>query len=265
MHGAGTRDLPTTTLSGLAARGVDATPALFNIAAVDYETFRALWLEALRNSLLPPIGLHGTETLDTRNLDRVCTAYVEPLGGQDAAPFHVTAQLSWKWDGLNTVRGTTRDEDVLSEMLGRDQSEDFVTEKPSVRVDIKLRAWTPYDKPLPMPPKAAWSKWAEETVERLDHIEPLLPEEILRENRMGMTEVLGWQGAPKVRAACDPSGVLLLEGVEISAGQLIELPRLLDSPDRLDQGPEAQLAELFGRVRASLTAWMQGLDHLRPR
>lgn len=232
---------------------------------MDYETFRALWLDALRESRLPPIGLQGTETLDTRHLDRMYTAYVEPLGGQDAPPFHVTAELSWKWDGLNTVRGTTRDEDVLSEMLRRDQTEDLVTEKPYVRVDIKLRASTPYDKPLPMPPKAAWSKWVEETVERLDHIEPLLPDEILRENRMGMTEVLGWQDTPKVRAVCDASGALLLEGVEISAGQLIELPRLLDSPDRLDEGPEAQLTELFGRVRASLTAWMQALDHLRVR
>lgn len=232
---------------------------------MDYDTFRALWLRALRESRLPQLGQLASETLDARSLDRLYTGYVEPLGGQDAPPFHVTAQLSWKWDGLNTVRGTTRDEDMLSEMLGRERAERLVTEKPCVRVDIQLRATAPYDEPLPMPPKSAWLKWVEETVERLDHIEPLLPEEILRDSRTGTTEVLAWQDSPKVRATCDASGALLLEGVELSAGQLVELPRLRDSPDQLDEGPEAQLTELFGRVRASLTAWMQALDHLRVR
>jgi hypothetical protein len=232
---------------------------------VDYETFRGLWLEALRNSGLPRIGDSETETLDTRLLDRVYTHSVAPLGGQDAAPFHVTAQLSWRWDSLTNVRGTLRDEDVLSEMLGRDEAEELLAEKACVHVDIKLRAAAPYDKPLPMPSRAAWSKWVEETVDRLDRIEPLLPDEILRVNRLGMTEVLAWQDAPKLTAVCDPSGALLLEHVELSAGQLIELPRLLDSPNRPDEGPETQLAELFGRVRASLSAWMQALDHLGPR
>ncbi|MDF3067032.1 MAG: hypothetical protein K0R38_2633 [Polyangiaceae bacterium] len=232
---------------------------------MDYETFRALWLDALRESGLPVIGDQGTETLDTRHLDRVYTGYVEPLGGQDAAPFHVTAQLSWRWDALTNLRGTARDEDVLSEMLGRDQAEDLLAEKACVHVDIKLRATSPDDKPFPMPSRVAWSKWVEETVDRLDRIEPLLPDEILRVNRTGKTEVLAWQDAPKLTAVCDASGALLLEGVELSAGQLVEIPRLLDSANRPDEGPEAELAELLGRVRASLTAWMQALDHLRPR
>jgi len=232
---------------------------------VDYETFLQLWVEALRASHLPTVGRYGTETLDTRNLDRSYRVYVEPLGGQDAPPFHVTAELSWDWHATNTVRGSRTDSDLLSEMLGRDQVEDLVTEKPSLRVDIKLRASAPFDKPLPMPANAAWAKWVEETMARLDRIEPLLPDEIVRENRMGMTEVLGWQGSPTAKVVCGPGGELRLEGVEVAAMQIIELPRLIDNPDEHDEGPEVELEELFGRVRASLMAWMQALDHLRPR
>jgi hypothetical protein len=47
--------------------------------------------------------------------------------------------------------------DVLSEMLGRDQAEGLVTEKPCIRVDIKLSARAPYDNPLPTASKAAWT------------------------------------------------------------------------------------------------------------
>jgi hypothetical protein len=245
------------------ARSVNACPASFEIAFVDYETFRHLWLEALRQCRLPTSGLYGTETLDTRNLDRSYRVYVEPLGGQDAPPFHVTAELSWDWHATNTVRGSRTDGDLLSEMLGRDQIEDLASEKPYLRVDIKLRASAPFDKPLPMPAKAAWAKWVEETMARLARIEPLLPDEVVRENRMGMTEVLGWQGSPTAKVVCGPGGELRLEGVQVAAMQIIELPRLIDNPDERDEGPEVELEDLFGRVRASLMAWMQALDHLR--
>jgi hypothetical protein len=73
------------------------------------------------------------------------------------------------------------------------------------------------------------------------------------------------QESPKATVVCAPSGELLLEAVEISAGQLIELPPVLDNPDEPDEGPEDQLTELFERVRASLLAWMQAMDHLGPR
>ena len=244
---------------------VDASRPPINTELVDYETFRTLWIDGLQASRLQIIGAQGTETLNTRNLDRSYQIHFEPVGGQDAPPFHVKGTLSWRWTALNTSRGIFRDGDALSEMLGRDQTEDLVTNRPYIRIDIELSASAPYGKPLPMPSKTAWAKWVEETVERLDHIEPLLPNEVIRKNRMGMTEVLAWQGDPQVQALCAPGGELMLEKVAIAAFQIMELPRLLDSPDREDEGPESQIQELFGRVRASLMAWMQALDHLRPR
>jgi hypothetical protein len=232
---------------------------------VDYDTFRQIWIKALHASRLPNLGPHATELLDIRHLERSYRSYVEPLGGQDAPPFHVTAELSWVWHATNTVRGTRTDSDMLSEMLGRDQVEELVTDRPFIRVDIKLRASGPFDKPLPMPGKAAWAKWVEETMARLDRIEPLLPDEVVRENRMGMTEVLGWQGSPTAKVACERGGELRLERVEIAAFQIIELPRLIDDAEEPDAGPDEELEKLFTRVRASLLAWMQALDHLRVR
>ena len=56
----------------------------------------------------------------------------------------------------------------------------------------------------------------------------------------------------------------MLEVVELSAWQAVEVPRIFDDPDREpDPGPEEELAALFGRTRGALSAWMQALDHLR--
>jgi hypothetical protein len=233
---------------------------------MDYETFRAIWNDALRRSRLPTIGLHAKEALDTRSLNREYEVYVEPLGGQHAEPFHVAAMLSWSWHALNTCRATTSDEDVLTEMLGRDLAQNLEAKKACVRVDIKLHASAPYGNPLPMPPRNRWGDWVRETVQRLDHIEPLLADEIFRQNEIGQTEVLGWQDSPKAVIVCAAEGDLLLEAVEISAFQIVELvgPREIEDP-ALGETTEFELIELFQRVRASLSAWMQAVNHLRPR
>jgi hypothetical protein len=160
----------------------------------------------------------------------------------------------------------TQDDDVLIEMLGRDGAEDLETEKPLVRVDIKLLAGAPWDKPLPMPSQKAWAAWVREVMGRLERIEPLIPDEDVRVNRIGMLEVLAWQDKPKARIVCGPGGELMLESVEFRAMQLIELPRRRDGSDREpDDGPEFQLEDLFRRLKASLSAWMQAVDHLRPQ
>jgi hypothetical protein len=234
---------------------------------MDYEAFKAAWTHALQKSGLSLMGLHPKEELDIHSLDRKYEIHVEPLGGQDAPPFHVTATLSWHWHALNTARGVLREEDLLTEMLGSDAAIDQVSEKRYLDVHIRLRAAAPFDTPLPLPLPSAWQKWARENGQRLDEIEPLVPVETLRQSRLGTTEVLAWQMSPRITAVCSESGELRLETVQITAAQLIELPRLLDAPDDSDgpdEGPEKQLTDLFERLRASLTAWMQALDHLRP-
>lgn len=44
----------------------------------------------------------------------------------------------------------------------------------------------------------------------------------------------------------------------------METPRIFDDPEREpDELPHEQLREMFERVRAALSAWMQALDSLK--
>jgi hypothetical protein len=102
-------------------------------------------------------------------------------------------------------------------------------------------------------------------VGRLENIEPLLPIEQVRENRRGMLEILAWKSDPELNVLCKSDGTLVLRGVEIAAGQVMNLPRKWDDDSRKqDKGPHDQLAALFRRLKASLHAWMVALDHLAP-
>ncbi|MBK8997740.1 MAG: hypothetical protein IPM35_18610 [Myxococcales bacterium] len=230
-----------------------------------YEEFRAAWDLALRESKLGTFGFDSEETLNTRTTDRSYEVHVEPLGGQDARPFHVTATLSFRWDALHTARAATTEEDMLVTLFGRDGAADLKTDKPWLRVDIKLSATLPWETPMPMPSNAAWARWVREVTGRLDNIEPLTPEEKVRENEEGNLEVLAWQDVPSAECVCSEGGDLLLRALTISAFQILETPRHFDDPVQEDDGPEEQLREMFHRVRASLSAWMQALDHLKKR
>ena len=230
---------------------------------MNYQDFQRAWHEALRASGLPVIG-RGKETMCLSSLDRVYQVWVEPLGGQDAAPFHVTAELSWTWDALKVARSATIEESVLVELLAQEDAECVDTDPPWLRVDIVLRASAPYEKPISMPTPAAWAAWTKETMHRLEHIEALLPAETVRETEGGLLEVFAWKGEPQVTCQCEIGGELKLVKVELGAWDSVTLPRQWDDPDREpDSLPDAQLADLLGRVKASLYAWMQALDHLR--
>lgn len=226
-----------------------------------YEEFRTAWEEALRESRL---GRHGfpTETLDLTSMDRTYTVRVEPAGGQDAEPFYVTAELSWRWSALQSARTATSEEDTLSQLYGLADVPD--AEAPWMRVDIKLSATLPWGKPAPLPGARAWAAWVRETLGRLEGIEPLLPKERARENDEGMLEVLAWREEPELTVACAPNGDLMLAGVTLSAGQLLTLPRAWSSPEKRDAPPHQQLSELTARLEAALRAWSEVMDHLRP-
>jgi hypothetical protein len=245
--------------------------AIFDLFAVvrtenygmTYEEFRAAFLAALDECQLGMIGLWPAEEINLRTTDRTFEVHVEPLGGSDAEPFFVAATISWRWDALLTARAATTEEDMFTELFRRDEAAELVPERPQIRIDLKLNASLPWGRPLPMPSKHAWASWIRETMGRLERIEPLTPEDHIRTSPDGTLEVLAWQGAPKIALSCSPSGELQLESVSIDAMQIMTLPRTVDSDQPPEEGPEVQLGEMFHRVRASLTAWMQSLDHLK--
>jgi hypothetical protein len=207
----------------------------------------------------------GTEALDPRSMARSYECFEEPLGGQETEPFFVTAGFSWRWDALLTARMFFREEDVLTQMVGRTRASKASTERPAVRLDVSLRASLPYGKPVPMPSAEAWAKWAREVHTRLEEIEPLMPKRTTL-GRGARPEILAWLTAPEARVTCSPDGVLELERVEVSAGQIIDVPRNWDDTSRRPD-PEASrdLEAMFKRVRASLHAWMQAVGLLLPK
>lgn len=230
-----------------------------------YEEFRHAFDDAVRQSKLGMIGLQGQETMDLRSLVRTYEIHVEPLGGQDAEPFFVAASLSFEWDALSTARTAAREEDMLMTLFGPDSVPKRKTTKPFHRIDISLKASLMHGKELPMPSSRAWASWAEETMGRLEDIEPLTPEEKFRENEAGNLEILAWHGEPEAKVLVVPNGELRLRAVSISGFQLMETPRAFDIDIEEDPDPSEDLREMFGRVRASLTAWMQALTSLKKR
>ncbi len=117
-----------------------------------YEEFKQAWIYALRESGLPRMSAHeGTETLNLRHLDRRFESFVEPVGGQQAEPFHVAASLAWRWDALFTARTNSTEEDMLTAVLGRDVNRKARTARSAMRVDVTLSANLPYGEAIPMP------------------------------------------------------------------------------------------------------------------
>jgi hypothetical protein len=232
---------------------------------VDYDEFKAAFMSALRDSRLPMIGLAPDEVLGLRSGDRVLTVGVEPFDRDMARPFHVAATISFRWDAFQTARTVTCEEDLLVELVGRDDAEDIETEQPWLRVDIKLRAGVEWGKGIPMPPPATWARWSREALGRLETIEPLVSDDVVRPIPAGRHAVLAWQGDPVVKATCNARGELRLEEITVSAFQGIDLPRKWsDSAHDTDEPPDDQLRAMFDRLKAAIHAWGEVMDHLRP-
>jgi len=233
---------------------------------VTYDEFKQAWIGALRESGLPVIGVEPIkESLDLRFMDRTVWSAVEPFGRQDNPPFHISAAFEYRWDALQQARTATTEEDLLSELLGRDDVRKVRTERPWLRVDVTLRATLAFGKTIPMPSLPAWAKWAREAIGRLERVEPVVPDETTRTGRGGRMEILAWQGEPKASVRVAPDGTLSLDSVKLASWQAIELPRKWDDPSRKpDKPPEQQLVAMFLRVKLALHAWMEVMDHLRP-
>lgn len=168
----------------------------------------------------------------------------------------------WRWTALHTARAVSSEEDCLTELLGPDTR--ARSDRPWLRVDIKLSATLDWGKAMALPSAATWAEWVRETLGRLERIEPLLPEDAVREGPKGRLDVLAWRDEPELAVTCAPDGALKLEGVSLAAGQLFTLPRQWSDSEKRDASPDKRLRELFARLGASLRAWSEVMDHLRP-
>jgi hypothetical protein len=224
---------------------------------MNYDQFRTLFHEALETAGLAHVPFRPIETVELDGIGRTYEITVTPGGAQRAGPFHVTATLGWRWGAALAARSVTSEEDLLTEILGRDGYY-LVTEQPWLRVDVTLNATLPWDAPLPLPGANAWSRWMVKVTARVLPILPTESDEDEYERR-----VLSSCGEPEARLRCSPAGHLFLAGVHLPAWQGIDLPRQWDNSDREpDPWPDEQLAGFMDRVREALEEWEGCLKYL---
>jgi hypothetical protein len=231
--------------------------------AVRYDEFKSTFIAALRDSGLLTIGPRPSEeVLDLRTPERTVTVYVEPAGRDMAAPFHDSGKISWRWDALQTARTATTDEDLLTELFGREGARGQETVQPRLQ-DIELRASLQYGKWTAIPSRAVWSDWRREAIGRLQTTERLVDDDVMHDPSDEGFAVLAWLGEPEMETTCDAAGDLLLKSLSVSAFQMIGLPRTFDDPERRpDDDPYEQLSAVFLRVKAALYAWSEVTDQL---
>jgi hypothetical protein len=225
---------------------------------MDYDTFKSFWNSAFAEAGLPSAMGHPDETVDLSSMDRRYTAYVRDFD-DSSEPFHISCKLSWRWDALQSARTATTEEDLLTQLHGRDEAADMDTERPWLRVDVELHGSLQLGEGQKMPGKATWSRFVAAVTKK---VTPLLPVHEIEFN--DGTAVLGWCGQPTATVLCEEDGRVKLTGVELSAYQPILLPRKWDDPEREpDEDPEEALAAFTGRVREAMEQWAEAVKVLR--
>lgn len=229
---------------------------------MNHDAFRAAWDAALRAAGLLTRHDRPEDSVDLATMSRKYSVLVGMFQRQPAEPFMGSMELSWQWDALHSARTHTTEDDVLTELLGRHDgaAEPMKTERPWLRVDIKLNGQLAWDKPLPLAGSETWRAWVAKVTGQVD---PLLP---LRDDEPGREGAIqSWRGEPEAELRCGPLGELWLLGVKLAAWQGLDLPRQMDDQDREpDEGPEAQLEALAKRLVGALEAWKKALKMLLP-
>ena len=225
-----------------------------------YDEFRERWEQALLGAGLLFHGDRATETIDAATTDRHCAVVVGHTLPQRAAPFHVTAALSFRWGPFESARSYTTEEDLLWDLFGRHGTLPKTIPR-WLRVDITLRATLPHDSTIPMPDPKVWGPWSASVDASLAKLLPRQAEE-----RKGRTvAVTGWRGEIELQVRCASDSRLLLDRLQVAAWQAVNPPRVWDDPERREKegGVSEQLADLADRFKGAFEAWMTCVSDLR--
>jgi hypothetical protein len=224
-----------------------------------YDEFRDAFLRSLREA-----GLHShigrpTETVDLTTTTR---RWEIPLGDslpQRSEPFLASAMVSFKWDPFESARTYTTEEDLVTELLGRDEDPPETMPR-HLRTDIVLRATLPYDSQVPMPARQTWRSWS---LRVDDALAPFLPTDVAQ-HEGGIVIVMGWRGRVQVESSCSDTGEHSLDAVSLPSWQAVVPPRIRDAVDEEPEGDiDRQLRKLAKRYRNAYDAWMECVIELR--
>jgi hypothetical protein len=226
---------------------------------VRYDEFRDAFFAALRDAGLRPHIGRPTETIDlTTTTRRWQAALGEPIP-QRTEPFLTSATVSFEWDPVESARTYTTEEDLVTELLGRDEDPPETMPR-LLRTDIVLRATLPYDSRVPMPGGKTWRSWS---LRVDDDVASFLPTDVA-DHEGGNVLVMGARGKVEAESTCSEAGELCLSAVSLPSWQGVVPPRVRDAVDDDPEGDiDWQLEKLAERYRGAYDAWVECVMDLR--
>jgi hypothetical protein len=214
-----------------------------------YDQFRDALTQALHEAGLFAMSDRPMETIDLRSTTREWKAH---LGrGARAEPFHMTTEISFRWDPVESARTYTTEEDLLSDLFGG--HDDLPATLPRhLRTDIVLHASLLYGSRTPMPGAATWRSWSRLVDAKLSSA---LPAGSASVEGIPLI-IMGWRGSVEVEAGCSEDGTLCLKGVSLPSWQAVVPPRVEDSSeDEPDGDAGDQLAALADQYAEAADVW----------
>jgi hypothetical protein len=133
-----------------------------------YAEFRDRLQNALRGAGVFFHDAGAAETIELTDAVRRWEGHIR-MTLPDPEPFHVAANLAFKWSPVAAARAYTCEEDLLTDLLGRKQR--YPKTQPRwTRVDLTLRATHPYGSTTPMPDAQILGPWTNSVGEKLDKL-----------------------------------------------------------------------------------------------
>jgi hypothetical protein len=223
---------------------------------MDHDRFRSAWLEALRAASVLHYPDRPEDLLDLGTMSRKHTLRVGLGHARTSGPLFATMLLSWTWTPVHSARTYTNEDDLLTDLLGRDLPQDTLLEPAWIRIDIQLCATTPYGEPIPLDDTESLRRWTAETPRML---QPYL-RDIIETGPRGIEAIHGTVSDPEARVACHPSGSLQLLSVELEAWRSIQLPQASDrAVELLEDDTSTQLTRLAKDAGRAFDAWKKSL------
>jgi hypothetical protein len=225
---------------------------------MDHDAFREAWLDALRDEELLRYPDRPDDRIDLAKMSREHSVRIGMGHRQQAEPFFVSMVLSWTWSPVHAARTYTNEEDLLSDLLGRKQAQDLVTEPPWLRLDVKLCANMPYGKPLSLKGAKSLQRWTDKVTHDL---KPFLRTRV--EGTKKIEAIHAHLGGPEARMQCDGAGELVLLAVELEAWRAITLPRESDTAELSTVDTTAISLQRFAKdARRAFAAWSASMGVL---
>lgn len=224
-----------------------------------YDQFRDELLDALRESKLRSLPIdRATETIDIGTTGRSFETFVADFSAERRTePFHVSAKISFAWDPFESARSYTREDDLLTELLGRRQRQ-ARTQPRYVRVDLDLRASLPYGSTTPMPDPETIGPWIESVTDALDSFNDF------RERKGRIVAVLGGHGDVAIEGGCKLDGAVSLKALSVAAFKMVRVPRVWDDPARQEKERPigSELHRLATRFKEAFDGWTESIAEL---